>query len=106
MKHILSPIICCLVLSGCAIMEQSIDEATERPLPLKPIFASGPDSVTVFKAKSAIQRSPEHLLAAYVVVKDGKYNLSITKEEREMLGISEKDYQKYLNYLSRINNKH
>lgn len=106
MKRILFPIICCLIISGCAIMEQSFVEATERPLPQKPVFDSSPDSVTVFKAKSAIQRSPEHILASYVVVKDGTYHLDITKKEMVLLGISEKDYQKFLNKLSRINNKH
>jgi hypothetical protein len=106
MKRLLPIIICCLVISGCAIMEQSIDETTERLLPQKPELVSNPDSVTVFKAKSAIQRSPEHILASYVVVKDRTYHLDITKKEMELLGISEKDYQKFLNKLSRINNKH
>lgn len=99
-------LICCLFLYGCAIIEQSIDEAPEKPLPAKPVLYSSVDSIAVFKAKSAIQRSPEYILSAYVVVKDGACHLDISKEEREMLGISEMDYQKFLKELSCISLKH
>lgn len=90
-------------MSGCAVMEQSVEEVTERPLPATPVIATCSDSTKVFNAKSAIQRSPEYILSSFVVVKDGKFCLEISKEEREELGISEKAYNAYLKQLTKVN---
>lgn len=94
----------CLVLlvCSCSIMEEGTYEVTEQRLPTSPIFASSLDSTQVFKVKSTIQCSPVYLLSAYVIIKDGKYTLDITKEERIELGILERDYTAYLKRLSRI----
>lgn len=99
--------ICVLLLSfisfwKCAIMEQSIEDSKERLLPANPVFYSASDSVKLFNAKSAIQRSPEHLLSSYVVVEDGVFHLDITKEEMDSIGVSDKDYQKFLKTMSGI----
>ena len=91
-----------LLISSCSIMEESIHEVVERPLPTSPMVASSLDSTQVFKVKSTIQRSPEYLLSAYVIIKDGKLQLDISKEERKELGITENEYTDYLKKLSKI----
>ena len=102
--------ICILLLScvsfwKCAILELSIEDSPESPLPATPVFYSASDSIKIFNAKSAIQRSPEHLLSSYVVVKEGTYYLDITKEEMDSIGVSDQDYNKFLRIMSGIKPK-
>lgn len=102
-KRIISLFALCVVICSCAIMEQSIEESPEKNLPRKPEIASTADSVQVFKAKSAIQRSSEYLLAGYTVYKNGKFYCEISPEELKVIGIIEADYKKYVKHLARLN---
>lgn len=99
-------IICiCLGLAtcGCSVIEQSMDDMVERPLPANPSMATLEDSTRVLRAKSAIQSSSEYLLSGYVFYKNGEYVLDISEKEREELGISGKEYDFFKKKLSHLN---
>lgn len=92
-----------LAASGCSVMEQSMDDVKERPLPTNPSMATLNDSTRVLRAKSAIQRSSEYLLSSYVFYKNGEYVLDISEKEREELGISDKEYDFFKKKISHLN---
>lgn len=93
------------ILFGCVTMERGV-EALEIKAPASgPVLAPAADSLMMFKAKSAIQRSPEYLFSSFVVIDDKGYSLSISNEELAELRISEKDYQRYIEKLSNITPK-
>lgn len=94
----------CFFLSGCAIIEQSLD-IPEKVIPLNPVLATGSDSTQVFRAVSSVQRSPEHLLAGFTVLENGYYSCKITPTELREIGLTEEDYKQYLKVLSNLNDR-
>ena len=94
-----------LLLNGCAIIEQSIEENPEKVIPVNPVLAVGADSAQVFKAVSSVQRSPEHLLAGYTILENGKYTCNISPTELKEIGLTEADYKEYLKVLAKLNDR-
>ena len=104
MRESISTAFICLLLAGCAIAEQDVVLPEEKTVSANPVFASPSDSVKVFNAKSAMQRSPEYILSSAIVFKDGKFQIDMTLEEILESGISEKEYKAYQQKLDKLNN--
>lgn len=104
MNRFVPPLICCLLLCGCAIIEQSLD-VPEKNVPLNPVIATGADSTQIFNAVSSVQRSPEHLLAGFTVFENGRYSCNITPTELSAIGLTEEDYKQYLKVLYKLNDR-
>lgn len=104
MRESISAVFFCLIVAGCAIAEQDFVMPEEKAIAVNPVFASPTDSVKVFNAKSAIQRSPEYILSSSIVFKDGRFQLDMTPEEIIESGISEKVYKAYQQKLEKLNN--
>lgn len=106
MKRITHLFLFVLLTSGCAVIKEQVPEdVTERRVPDKPQVASILDTTVLFKSKSAIQRSPDHILSTYVEIRDGDYHLTISKEELAELGISDAAYRLYVEKLSGVIHK-
>lgn len=97
-------ILLCNLLAGCAIAEQDVVLPEEKTVSANPVFASPSDSVKVFNAKSAMQRSPEYILSSAIVFKDGKFQIDMTMDEILESGISEKEYEAYQQKIDILNN--
>lgn len=95
----------CFLLNGCAIIEQGMEEKPEKAIPVNPVLAVGADSAQVFKAVSSVQRSPEHLLAGYTILENGKYTCKISPTELKEIGLTEADYKEYLKVLAKLNDR-
>lgn len=89
---------------SCSIQETSIETPHSLEISLQnPVLATNADSTSIVKAKSAIQSSPEYILASYTRYKNGEFIVEITEEELLSLGVSQEDYLNYVNVVSRMN---
>lgn len=92
-----------IACAACSVMEQNIEVANDRPLPSLPTIANTTNSSTVFNAISAIQRSKERTLSAFVSYKNGIYVLEIPEWELKELGIQEEECLNYRKLVVSLN---
>lgn len=98
-----------LLFICCSCVENTIDsqhtEEQDRPRTLRSLMtksSSAPqeDSLTIM---SKLQSDVDNLMMGRVIKKDSLFVLAIKREDALFLGVSEDVYDKYLDYIDRLN---
>lgn len=107
MKQHLSVLILLLLCSSCienTIDSQQINEQhspkTLRSILTKTTDTNTEDSLTIM---SRLQSDVDNLMMGRVILKDSIFILALKREDALFLGISEDVYDKYLDYVDRLN---
>ena len=72
-----------------------------RPYLTKSAQTSQEDSLTTM---SKIQRDKDHLMMSRIIFKDSVYILAIKRQDAIFLGVSEETYDRYMEYVEKLNN--
>lgn len=98
-----------LLVSFSACIDNSIDSQEinneEKPrtintLLTKSLNTEQEDSITII---SKLQSDIDYLMMGRVIKKDSIFILAIKKNDALFLGVSEEEYDKYLDYVDRLN---
>lgn len=107
MKHII--LIVTILCLFCSCVDNSVDsqyvEQHDKPRTLRSLVTKSghlcqEDSLMVL---SKLQSDVDNLMMGRVIQKDGIFVLAIKKDDAMFLGVSEEVYDRYLDYVDRLN---
>ena len=88
-------------------VDAQYEEDSEKPKTLRSLMTKSgtipqEDSLTV---KSKLQSDIDNLMMGRVIQKDGIFVLAFKREDAEFLGVSDDVYDRYMDYVDRLNNQ-
>ena len=107
MKQIIAIMGLVFVLVSCATELEVVNEQpnTSNEQIKAAVTKGASPGFDAFKAESAIQQNRDLMMLSTIVQIDGRYTLFLTREEAEIMGVSEAMYDKYLNIVEDMNNR-
>lgn len=93
----------------CSCMENTIDATVDKesePLTLESLMTRSGTSdyqIDTFAMKSVLQSDLDLIMLAQVIMKDGVFILSISRDDAASIGVSSDMYDDYCAYVDRLN---
>lgn len=100
---ILMLFLCCSCIRNT--VDAQFDDVQDKPRTLRSLMTKSgtypqEDSLTMM---SKLQSDVDNLMMGRVVMKDGAFVLALKREDALFLGVSEDVYDRYLDYVDRLN---
>ncbi len=97
-----------VIFTICSCVENTVDsqfqEDQNKPLTLHSLITrSGMVQEDSLVVKSKLQSDVDNLMMGRVLFKDSVFVLSLKKEDATFLGVSDEVYDRYLDYVDRLN---